>query len=95
VLDHEVLGDESAQGEGEDVDLVEAEGPDEGVGVVGPCLDAVGNVAGGGPDAALSNVMTWRSAAIGSTIRGSQLSRVAARCTKKTTGIPPFGPSSR
>ena len=42
-----------------------------------------------------SKVMTCRLSAMGSTMRGSQLSRVAARCTKKTTGMPPLGPSSR
>ena len=47
------------------------------------------------PTPALSNVITCRVCAIGSTMRGSQLSSVAARCTKKTTGMPPFGPSSR
>ena len=36
--------------------------------------------------------MTWRFFAIGSTMRGSQLSSVAARWTKNTTGMPPFGP---
>ncbi len=53
VLDHECLGDHAAEGEGEDVDLVEAERADEGVGVVGHRLDAVGNLAGGGADAAV------------------------------------------
>ena len=47
------------------------------------------------PTPRLSKVMTWWFFAIGSTMRGSQLSRVAARCTKNTTGTPPFGPSSR
>ena len=53
VLGHECLGDHAAEGEGEDVDLVEAERADEGVGVVGHRLDAVGNLAGGGADAAV------------------------------------------
>ena len=53
VLDHEGLGDHAAEGEGEDVDLVEPECGDEGVGVVGHRLDAVGHLAGGGPDAAV------------------------------------------
>src|SRR6187551_1956649 len=38
-----------------------------------------------------SKVMTCRFFAMASTMRGSQLSRVAARCTKKTTGMAPFG----
>ena len=53
VLDHEGLGDHAAEGEGEDVDLVEPERLDEGVGVVGHRLDAVGHLAGGGADAAV------------------------------------------
>ena len=52
-LTHEGLGDHAAEGEGEDVDLVEAERLDEGVGVVGHRLDAVGNLAGGGADTAV------------------------------------------
>ncbi len=47
------------------------------------------------PTPRLSKVMTWWSLAMGSMMRGSQLSNVAARWTKKTTGTPPFGPSSR
>src|SRR5213592_96213 len=38
VLHDECLGDEAAEGEGEDVDLAEPEGLDEGVGVVGHAL---------------------------------------------------------
>jgi hypothetical protein len=53
VLDHEGLGDHAAEGEREDVDLVEAERPDERVGVVGHRLDAVGNLSRGGADAAV------------------------------------------
>lgn len=47
------------------------------------------------PTPCWSKVITCRCAAIASTIRGSQLSRVAARCTKKTTGTSSTGPSSR
>jgi hypothetical protein len=53
VLDHEGLGDHAAEGEGEDVDRLEAERADEGVGVVGHRLDAVGNLSRGGADAAV------------------------------------------
>src|SRR5215207_8962106 len=53
VLYDECLGDEAAEGEGEDVDLAEPEGLDEGVGVVGHGLDRVGHLAGGGADAAV------------------------------------------
>ena len=53
VLDHQGLGDHAAEGEGEDVDLVEAERSDEGVGVIGHRLDGVGNRSGGCPDAAV------------------------------------------
>ena len=92
MLDDEGLGDEATEGEGEDVDLVEPEGLDERVGVVGHRLDAVGDLPGGRADPRLSKAMTCRFFAIGSMIRGSQLSSVAARCTKNTTGMPPFGP---
>jgi hypothetical protein len=47
------------------------------------------------PTPRLSKAMTWWFFAMGSMMRGSQLSSVAARCTKKITGMPPFGPSSR
>ena len=47
------------------------------------------------PTPRLSNAMTWWFCAMGSMMRGSQLSSVAARWTKKTTGMPPFVPSSR
>src|SRR6266498_3922491 len=53
VLDDECLGDEAAEGEGEDVDLAEAEGLDEGIGVIGHGLDGVGHLAAGGADAAV------------------------------------------
>ena len=38
------------------------------------------------PTPRLSKVITWCFAAIASMTRGSQLSRVAARCTRKITG---------
>jgi hypothetical protein len=53
VLQDEVLGDHPAHGEGEDVDPVEAECADEGVGVVGHRLNAVGNLASRCADAAV------------------------------------------
>ena len=53
MLHHERLGDHAAEGEGEDVDHIEAERADEGVGVVGHRLDAIGNPAGRGADAAV------------------------------------------
>ena len=90
VLDDECLGDEAAEGEGEDVDLAEPQGLDERVGVVGHGLDGVGHLAGGGADAAVVK----GDDAMGSVTLGSQLSSVPARWTKKNTGMPPFGPSS-
>lgn len=42
-----------------------------------------------------SKVMTRRVAAVASMMRGSQLSRLAPRWLKKTTGMSPRGPSSR
>jgi hypothetical protein len=59
------------------------------------CSSVGGTVPDDPPTPTLSNAITCRVAAMGSTIRGSQLSRVAARCTKNTTDTPPFGPSSR
>ena len=53
MFDHQRLGDHPAEGEGEDVDGVETECSDEGVGVVGHRLDGVGNGPGGGSDAAV------------------------------------------
>src|SRR5207247_9893732 len=53
VLHDECLGDEAAEGEGENVDLAEPEGLDEGVCVVGHRLDGVGHPACGGADAAV------------------------------------------
>ena len=50
MFEDQVLGDHAAHREGEDVDHVEPEGLDEGVGVVGHRLDAVGNLPGGGAD---------------------------------------------
>ena len=47
------------------------------------------------PTPRLSKAMTWCLLATGSMTRGSQLSRVPARWTKKITGTPPLGPSSR
>ena len=47
------------------------------------------------PTPRLSKVMTRCFAAIPSTTRGSQLSRFPAKCTRKITGTPAFGPSSR
>jgi hypothetical protein len=95
VLDDQVLGDEAAHREGEDVDLVEPERRDELIGVIGSLFDGVRNLSGRGADTTLvegDDVPVLRD---GSMMRGSQLSKVAARCTKKTTGMPPFGPSSR
>ena len=45
------------------------------------------------PTPRLSKVMTGCLAAMPSTTRGSQLSRTAARCVRKTTGTPVSGPS--
>ena len=95
MLDDEGLGDETTEGECEDVDLIEPEGLDERVGVVGHRLDAVGTCPVDAPTPLLSKATTFRFFAMGSTMGGSQLSSVAARCTKNTTGMPPFGPSSR
>ncbi len=95
VLVDQRLGDETAEREREDVDPVEAERLDEGEGVVGHRLDAVGHLAAGAADAAVVEGDDVVTLAIGSMRRGSQLSRLAARWTKKTTGMPPFGPSSR
>ena len=53
MLEHQRLGDHPAEGEGEDVDGVETECADEGVGVVGHRLDGVGHGSGGGSDAAV------------------------------------------
>ena len=47
------LGDHAAQGEREDVDRVEAQGLDEGDGVLGHRLDRVRDGAGGCADAAV------------------------------------------
>ena len=65
MFDHQRLGDHPAEGEGEDVDGVETECGDEGVGVVGHQFDGVGNGAGGGSDAAVVEgddvMLPWRS----------------------------------
>ena len=53
MFDHQRLGDHAAEGEGEDVDFVETECGDEGIGVVGHRLDGVGNGPGGGSHAAV------------------------------------------
>jgi hypothetical protein len=47
------------------------------------------------PTPRLSNVITRCFSAMPSTTRGSQLSRFAARCVKKITGVPVCCPSSR
>lgn len=53
VLHHQGLGDEAAEGEGEDVDFVEPERRDEGVGVIGHRLDTVRHLTGRGSDTAV------------------------------------------
>jgi hypothetical protein len=48
MFDHQRLGDHSPEGEGEDVDGVETECGDEGVGVIGHRLDGDGDGGCGG-----------------------------------------------
>src|SRR5207237_4614829 len=52
-LQRDGLGNHAAQGKGENVDLVEAERPDERDGVLGHRFDRVGDRAAGGADAAV------------------------------------------
>src|SRR5437867_6761122 len=50
VLEDEVLRDHAAHGEREDVDQVEVERLDEGVGVIGGLFDGAGNTSCGGTE---------------------------------------------
>lgn len=76
-------------------DLLESERGDELVRVIGGLFEGLRHLARRGADAALVERDDVSVLGDGVDDAGSQLSSVAARWTKKTTGIPPLGPSSR
>ena len=75
--------------------LLEPKSFDEGVGVVGHGLDRVGHLAGGGADAAVvegDDVVVLRDGVDDARIPVVQR---RGQVDGETTGMPPFGPSSR
>ena len=89
------LGDHAAHGEAQQVDLGQAQRPDEGDRVFRHRLNALRHRAGGGADAPVveRDDPVFRGEAVDDP--GSQLSRTAARCVTRTSGTPAFGPGSR
>ena len=84
-----------AKREPEQVDLLVAEGAEEGDRVGRHLADRAGIDPLDAPTPRLSNAITCRSAAIPSMTRGSQSSRTAVKWCRKTSGTPPRRPSSR
>jgi hypothetical protein len=91
----DLLGDEAADGEAEQVDLAELHGGDERDASRAICSMVSGVVPVEPPTPALSNVTTRLVGASASISAGSQLSRFPRKCWSRTSGTTPSPPVSR